>query len=168
MNNLFIYLLFGHIAGDFFFQPKSMAVKKGVSNLIAFSHVCIYTGMVILFTFPFVKDYLDRIIWMLIIFIPHYIIDRYSLADKWLKFINGRSLEDFLQNGHKNIPVQKIKTDFRKTSTKDLFEQYEATSKWNNYLILRGGFTCIVYVMVDNGLHLMCLWYGFKLITYFN
>lgn len=153
--NIFVYLLFGHIIGDFFLQPKSMAVKKGASNRIAFAHVFIYTGAVFLFTVYFLPNLnpLEKIVgglsWYLIIFIPHFLIDRFSLADKWLKFINGRSLEDFFENGHKDIPIDKL----------------SVADKWENYHILRGGFTTIVYVMVDNTSHLICLWYGFKLLT---
>lgn len=170
MNNLFIYLLFGHIAGDFFFQSKNTAVNKSASNLTALLHVSIYTICIIIFTLPYVNPGHLSVYyaWVAIIFIPHYLIDRYSLADKWLKLINSRSLEDFLMNGHKDIPIEKIKTDYTKDTIKDLDNQYEVASKWNNYLILRGGFTCIVYVAVDNTLHLMSLWYGFKLLTYFN
>src|SRR5689334_23108045 len=110
MNDLFVNLLLGHLVGDFVLQPKSMAVKKGASNLIAMSHVSIYTLAVLLLTIEWNKlsnkSYLlDYYIWTLIIFIPHYIIDRYSLADKWLDFINGRSLRDFIENGQRYIPA---------------------------------------------------------------
>jgi len=153
--NIFVYLLFGHIVGDFFLQPKSMAVKKGASNWVAFNHVFIYTTAVLLFTNYFLPDRhpLEYIAWYLIVFIPHFLIDRFSLADKWLNFINGRSLEDFLENGHKDIPIES-------------YGAFDNSHKISNYHILRGGFTTIVYVMVDNTSHLMCLWFGFKLLTH--
>lgn len=168
--NIFVYLLFGHIVGDFFLQPKSMAVKKGASNRIAFGHVVIYTTAVYWFTYSFLpKGHPIYLLWYLIIFIPHFLIDRFSLADKWLKFINGRSLADFLDNGHKDIPLPHHIGNHIVPSEMDkdaLEKDYEICSKWNNYLILRGAFTALVYVAVDNTSHLMCLWFGFKLLTH--
>lgn len=149
--NLFVTLLFAHIVGDFFFQPKSMAVKKGASNSTALLHVAIYTFCVVLFTISYIdfshswQSLGQYYLWVAVVFIPHFIIDRWSLADKWLKLINGRTLEDFLYKGHLDIPTEN-----------KLF--------YTNYHILRGGFACIVYVVVDFTAHLMCLWYGFNLI----
>lgn len=150
MNDIFVYLLFGHLVGDFLLQNKDTAVRKGSNSLTCLVHVSIYTLAVLLFTifhaenFSLTKYYL----WVIVIGVPHYLIDRYSLADKYLKLINGRSLEDFFHNGHKNIP-----------------ENIDATGfQWDNYRVLRGGFSCIVYVAVDFTFHFLCLWYGYKLI----
>lgn len=149
-TNLFLALLFGHFVGDFFLQPKSMAVKKGASNLIAVTHVAIYTLAVLLFSLPFIglpKNPSDLswlwhyYAWVAIIFVPHFVIDRFSLADRWLDLINGRSLRDFMAHGQDDIPENMPHA---------------------NYHALRAGFTCIVYVVVDNVSHLMCLWYGFN------
>lgn len=161
-TNLFISMLFGHFVGDFFLQPKSMAVKKGSSTGTALCHVAIYTTAVLVFTLPFLglpktphdtSWVIHYFGWIAAIFVPHYLIDRYSLADKWLNFINGRSLEDFLWHGHKNIPEDLSHGKF-------LYNKEKVDS---NYLILRGGFTCIVYVVVDNITHIACLWYAGKL-----
>ena len=147
MTDVFVNLLLGHLVGDFVLQPKNMAVKKGASNLTAVAHVSIYTAAVALFTLDYHNfDVTKYYLWMLAIFIPHYLIDRYSLADKWLQFINGRSLEDFLHNGHGDIPFA-YESDF-----------------YRNYYVLRGGFTSLVYAVTDNTFHLLCLWFGYKLI----
>jgi hypothetical protein len=162
--NLFIQLLFGHFVGDFFLQNKQTAVKKGGSYSIALAHVAIYTLAIMAFTLPYgtvgtgyfvkhINQYL--LFWSCATFIPHFIIDRFSLADVWLRLIDGRALGDFLWNGNNNIPAylpkEKIVTEL--TTDNEL-----------NYLILRGGFSCIVYVVVDNIAHLMCLWYGWQMI----
>ena len=162
-------MLFGHMVGDFFLQGKNMAIKKGTSNLTALNHVAIYTLAVLVFTLPYytrishitegtwlIKYYL----WVAVIFIPHFIIDRFSLADVWLKFINGRSLKDFYENGHKDIP----KSDNKWEGHTEVGKEYEEYKLNLNYKILRGSFTGIVYVCVDNTAHLMCLWYGWQLI----
>jgi hypothetical protein len=85
--------------------------------------------------------------WALVVFVSHFPVDRYSLADKWLKLIEGRTLAGFLNYGHKNIP---------------------ASIKGNhigNYRILRGGFTSLVYCVVDNTFHLLLMLSGYKLLV---
>lgn len=78
--------------------------------------------------------------WITLIFVTHFIIDRWSLADKWLLLIKGRALSDFIDNGHLNIPEGH-------------------TSYVNNYHILRGGFSGVVYTVVDNTFHLAIAYY---------
>jgi hypothetical protein len=70
-------------------------------------------------------------------------VDRWSLADKWLDFINSRSLRDFLANGKTDIP-QELDAD--------------------NYHALRGGFTAFVYAVADNTIHLVTMYYGYILL----
>jgi hypothetical protein len=72
------------------------------------------------------------------------------LADKWLDLINGRSLEDFMINGKRNMPKYIITMD-----------------AWEHYIILRGGFTALVYAVVDNTMHLGIMYYGFKILKHF-
>ncbi len=140
MAKIFIGILLGHLVGDFLLQNKWMAVNKSASNFKCFVHVTLYTLSVMLFT---VFDWR----WAVVIFVPHYLIDRYSLADKWLDLINGRSLRDFIINGKKDIPPN-LDSD--------------------NYRVLRGGFTALVYAVTDNTMHLICLWYGAKLLGLFE
>lgn len=149
MNDLFVSLLFGHLIGDFLLQNKNTAVRKGSNSLTCLLHVLIYTCAILLFTIDWINfDLTKYYLWTIVIGLPHYLIDRHSLADKWLDFINGRSLKDFFESGHRNIP-----------------ENINASGyEWDNYRVLRGGFTCIVYVVVDFTFHFLCLWYGYKLI----
>ena len=55
------------------------------------------------------------------VFVPHWIIDYWSLGLTWLKLIKGRTFED----------------------ANDKFDV---------------AFTCLVYAVVDNTFHLLCLW----------
>lgn len=135
----FSSLILGHLAGDYLAQNKWMALNKNGSSFKCFVHCLIYTTLVYIFTMRFNYSY----IWFLLIFASHYIIDRYSIADIWLNIINGRSLKDFMQNGKKDIP-----------------NEYD----FENYHILRGGFTSNVYLITDNTLHLLLMYYGFFLI----
>ncbi len=152
MTDIFVNLFLGHLVGDYVCQSKSMAIKKGSSNSMAILHVSIYTLAVLLFTIS-IKDFnlIQYYLWAAVIFIPHFVIDRFSLADAWLKLINGRSLGDFYENGHKDI--------------KDFDHPCGNRDRQGlNYQILRGGFTSLVYAITDNTFHLICLWYGYKLI----
>lgn len=91
MAELFILALFGHLVGDYFIQTKHMALHKGDKNtrgLIACSsHVLLYSLAVC----AFLQTINPPV--FLLIYIPHWIIDRWSLANKWLKLIRGRTFE---------------------------------------------------------------------------
>lgn len=91
MLETLIALIFGHLLGDFVFQTKKMALlksEKSAKGIIWCSfHVSVYTLLV-----SIVAGIANPIVWIAI-FVPHWIIDRYSLANKWLKFIGGRTFE---------------------------------------------------------------------------
>lgn len=137
ISDLFPTLILGHMIGDYLFQNKWMAMNKSASSFKCFIHCLIYTISVSVTTYPILHGWL----WSGIVFISHYPIDRWSLADKWLDLINGRSLRDFMDNGKKDIPLA---LDF------------------DNYHILRGGFTAFVYAVTDNTIHIVLLWYAAK------
>lgn len=127
-------LLIGHWLGDFAAQPVAMAVKKGGDWEVCTIHCLIYTFFVCLVTCfnPY---------WALFVFTSHLIIDRWSLADVWLKAIKGRSLSEFLLSEHADIP------------------ETLATHQKLNYLILRGAFAAKVYLIIDAGLHLIPMYF---------
>lgn len=70
--------LIAHLIGDFLFQPKWV---KGNSTLVCTLHCLIYTLAVIVFS-DFVSQ--SFIVVFPAIFIPHFIIDRWSLAYVWM------------------------------------------------------------------------------------
>lgn len=134
MDNLFVMLLFGHVIGDFFLQPAFMATKKGSADWMCALHCLIYALSICAFTqFSF--------LWFSFVFLSHYIVDRYSLADKWLRLIKGRDLDGFLKNGQENIP--------------------EGFNR-ENYIALRAAFSAICYVIVDNSIHLISMYFAFN------
>jgi hypothetical protein len=137
MENLFINILLGHLIGDYLLQPKKMAIKKSESGYIglwwSLVHCFIYTLSVsiLLGNFsPFV---------LTIVFISHWPIDRYSLADKYLRLINGR--------------------DF-----KSLIKKYGQNESLNLAATIETSFACLVYLIVDNALHLLLMYYSLKLL----
>jgi hypothetical protein len=138
MSGFFETLILGHLIGDYLLQNKWMAMNKHHSSFKCAVHCLLYTLAVVVTTAP-VASHTNLIYWGGFIFLTHYPIDRYSLADKWLKLINGRSMEEFVVNGHSDIPP----------------EHHQS-----NYHILRGGFTAVVYAATDNTMHLALAYYG--------
>jgi hypothetical protein len=137
--DFFPALLMGHLTGDFLLQSKWMALNKSGSSFKCAVHCLIYTLAVSATTYPIIRGWE----WSLFIFVSHFPIDRWSLADKWLDLINGRSLPDFIKNGKSSIPKE---LDFE------------------NYHALRAGFTAVVYTVADNTMHLLIMYYGYYLL----
>src|SRR3989338_6231376 len=91
MAELFILALLGHLIGDYLLQTKHMALNKSAKGWGGIEtcswHVLVYTASVCLM-------FWTLNVWVgLAIFIPHWIMDRWSLASVWLKFIKGRTFE---------------------------------------------------------------------------
>jgi hypothetical protein len=130
-------ILLGHLVGDYLLQNKWMAMNKSASSIKCLIHCILYTLAVCVFT-----NFHPA--WIAIVFASHFIIDRWSLADKWLYLIEARSLRDFIDNGLNDIP----------------FHQNQSFAKFWNYHSLRGGFTSIVYTVADNTMHLLLMYAG--------
>ena len=76
--SLIIGFLF-HLIGDYITQNDWMAQNKTKSFLPAFIHASIYS-------LPFLYICFSR--WWLLIWISHFLIDRYRLAVYWIKLVN--------------------------------------------------------------------------------
>ncbi|PIR06727.1 MAG: hypothetical protein COV55_02695 [Candidatus Komeilibacteria bacterium CG11_big_fil_rev_8_21_14_0_20_36_20] len=131
MPDIFARIILGHLMGDYLLQSKKMALKKsekGINGMLwCFLHSSIYTLSVCLFLWEFN-------LWLLIlVFISHYPIDRWSLATKWLKMIKGRDLKTVYQS-------------------QGQYREIDLT------------FSCIVYTIPDNSMHLILLWLITKVI----
>jgi len=133
--DFFALLILGHLVGDFVLQNKWMALNKSGKWYPCLIHCLMYSGTVGLFTSPYTSGIWY---WPFVVFATHFPVDYFSLADKWLDFINGRSLRDFIKNGKDNIPKE---------------------MDYENYHALRAGFTAVVYAVTDNTIHL-ALMYG--------
>jgi hypothetical protein len=87
----FLLAILGHLIGDFLLQPKSWALRKSERSMPGFwyctVHVVVYTAAVC----AMLRTYQVAVV--VLVFIPHWLIDRYSLASIWLKLIRGRSFE---------------------------------------------------------------------------
>lgn len=85
-----IMLLFGHLFGDFFFQTKSMAENKYLSGKKGFLCCSLHTLIYTLTVMVFAQNYAP--IFFLGMFLPHWIVDRYSLGYQWMKLIGRGEL----------------------------------------------------------------------------
>ena len=88
---IFVKVVLGHFVADFWLQPKRMALGKKEPGWTGFGwcllHCAIYTTVVCLFLWnshPAV---------IAIVFASHWPLDRYSLTNKWMKLIGGRTFE---------------------------------------------------------------------------
>ncbi len=130
ITNFYVALLFGHLIGDFLFQNNWMAQNKNKKDgwFPCFVHCLTYTLSVIVFT----KEV--SFSWALIVFITHYPIDRWSLADKFSELYGSNSIKKFWNKKNKNN-----------------------SHKENKQLILDGAFSAICYVVRDNTFHLLLM-----------
>jgi hypothetical protein len=94
MNDLFASLLWGHIAGDYLFQNKYIALNKSERTLRGFLICVLHCAIYTLSIYAFLPNLPFQ--FYLYVFLTHFMIDRFSLAQKWLDLIHGRNvIEDY-------------------------------------------------------------------------
>ena len=101
-NEFFALLVMGHLVGDFLLQNKWMAMNKSKNTFKCIVHCLLYT----LAVWGFTQHIVTSFYWPILIFVSHFPIDRWSLADKWLNLIGARSLPNFLQHGQENVTAE--------------------------------------------------------------
>jgi hypothetical protein len=129
MEDVFARIVLGHLTADYLLQNKRTALtksEKGLRGTICCAvHCAVYATAVCFFLFRF------DLIFFVLFFLSHYPIDRWSLAEKWLRMIRGRNLK----------------------------EAFESKDKYREFDI---AFSCIVYAVADNTMHLVLLWLMLK------
>jgi hypothetical protein len=138
MNPSFLYYfaaaMLGHFVGDYLFQNEWMATRKwkpGMTGHVACTvHVLLYTLAIALFTgwHP---------LFLLVVAVPHWIIDRWSLAKYLLRWKNGYDIKDTWE-----------------MKSGDLIEN--AVLERNVWKV---AFAAPVYIFNDNTIHWVCLWF---------
>ena len=143
-------MLLGHLVGDYLLQNEWMALNKAKNTRIgwlsAFVHCILYTLAVCVFMQNF------QPIWIVVVFLSHFPIDKFSLAEKYMHYIKGKGMKDYVLkdnwiNGLRYAP--KPNTEFKVL---------------NRYDMLEGGFTSIVYTITDNSMHLVLMYGAYQLI----
>lgn len=98
--NIFSWLLIGHLVGDWLLQNDWMAANKQrhLFTLAGMTHFAIYTGCMTLLLLVAKADGALNIsaqqvlLFVVIIFTSHWLIDATAFARKWAKFTNQSDL----------------------------------------------------------------------------
>jgi hypothetical protein len=143
MENVFIMLLFGHLIGDYFVQNNWMAQNKKAPTLkgaaACILHCSLYTSMVYMFLVT-IHIYLNLIA-ISLIFLSHYILDRYNLLDYWCRFYGIRTWKS-------EITINNTIQFKRLANLQDT---------------INISFGTFVSIVQDNALHLIMMWYIVKI-----
>jgi hypothetical protein len=136
-------MLLGHLVGDYLLQNQWMALNKAKYTLVgwiaALVHCIIYTASVCLFMKQFDWQ------WMIIVFLTHFPIDKFSLGELYMDKVKGYGLKKFINNVNNAEP-----------------HKYLNSSMGNNMLL--GGFTAVVYAITDNTMHLVLMYIAYTLL----
>jgi len=142
----FINMLFGHLFGDYIFQNNWMAQNKKSDSCPCLVHCSIYTVIIMLFMFPYIPlvftfdGIVDYLTISMLVFMSHWILDATHLVSRWMKFYGTRSFDDVLTEGkHLHAPCTVA-----------------------NAISITFG--AIVYVILDNTIHLFLMWCIFFLL----
>lgn len=134
----FIAAFIGHFVGDYLFQNQWMATRKSfpgkAGHIACTAHVLAYTFAIALFTgwHP---------LFLLAVFVPHWIIDRWSLANYWLSFKNGYTAHEVWEKGL--LCAAPAPSQLEQNAWKVSFAAYN-------------------YALNDNTMHWVCLWFAVK------
>jgi len=150
--NMLMMAILGHFIGDYLFQPKWMALGKAADTWkgtwVCFIHSLIYSLCVA--TMVGLGKTLDP--WVIgMVFLSHYPIDRYNLAQKWLDITGGRN---FMNDYDEAVVYAK-----------------QHKQKWTDgkkIPIIVTSFGCIVYTITDNTLHIVLMWIGICLLNFYG
>lgn len=140
----FIWLLFGHLFGDYVFQNNWMALNKKVNKIACVLHCSVYTITVMLFL-VIGAGLSASLLTVFLIFSSHYILDSTSLVEKWMRFYKIRSWSTY-------VPISKDKT---KHSGIDINKCREESFNIEESLVTVFG--AFIYVVIDNTLHLFAM-----------
>jgi hypothetical protein len=134
MIETFVLMMVGHFVGDYLLQNQWMATRKSLpgkaGHYACTIHVTLYTLAVSLIASIYNP-------WALLsIFLPHWVIDRWSIAKYLLRFKNGYTLHEVWE-----------KAPLCAAPAPGQLEQ----NVW------KVAFAAPVYIMNDNTLHFLCL-----------
>ena len=125
-------LLLGHLVGDYLLQNDWMALNKGQKSFFGWWTCFIHCMVYSLTVCAFTEMSFD---WFFIVFNSHFWIDHFSIADKWSKIKGNQGLGDYMAS--KASWVGWARTDY-----------------------VTASFKSIVYVVQDNTMHLVLMYWG--------
>ena len=141
-------LLLGHLAGDYLLQNEWMAMNKSKNTrigwLAAFIHCVLYTLAICLFMQNFEP------IWVVVVFLTHFPIDKFSLAEYYMHFLKGKGLKDYVKKDQYFDGLVYVPKPERQSL--------------NRMDALEGGFSAFIYAVTDNAMHLILMWGAYQII----
>ena len=138
MDEFFVYLLIGHVFGDYVFQPLTLALNKKDDYVLALFHPVIYGFFVWVCTQFFFEQSLFKTIWMMIIIATHLAVDYTGVVNWWLNLIKGRSYENATA----------------------YIKEHKTAPELCYYMV---AYTSIVQTVIDNSIHIFSLYLIYKL-----
>jgi hypothetical protein len=143
----FLAVMLGHFVGDYLLQNQWMAINKSLPGwkgaLACTVHVYLYTLAIGLFTISHPISDARWLLFLMAVYIPHYLIDRTSFANYILR----------LKNGFWNKDISLWESTTCEDGKKLPFEKAITNGSW------KIAFAAPVYIMNDNTLHFVCLWF---------
>jgi len=143
MGSFWFRLVIGHLVGDYLLQTNCMALNKKKQDTEGMQACCIhclvYSLAVLLAVFPEISNmgsFVDAGLFAIVVFISHFIFDRWNIVDFWLELIGSRSYDKTLE---KPVPEMNIK---------------------DHYAV---AYTALVQTVADNTLHLIGLFVAVKI-----
>ena len=142
-------LVLGHLVGDYLLQNEWMALNKSKNTklgwLTAFVHCILYTVAVCLVMWNF--DWY----WAVAVFLSHFPIDKFSLGERYLHYIKGKSLKDYVNKDGVWDGIIYAPKPFEKQNL-------------NRFDVLEGAFTAVVYTVTDNTMHLILMYGAYQIL----
>lgn len=172
LTYLMFWVLVGHFVGDYLLQTKTMALTKTQRLDTCLAHCLLYTlavtitaSIAISACGPLVHPVRATLCMLAMVFLSHFPIDRWSLADKYLKLIHGRQLDEV----YKELPpVQLLKVAYGAARDLPPGTTNMADKAYVVDVATRQSFTALVYAVVDNTLHFLLMVGGFALLMRFG
>jgi hypothetical protein len=144
METIWFQMLLGHLFGDYLLQNEWMALNKSKRTQEGFAaavaHCWLYTLGVCLFMWNF------SLVWISAVWFSHFFIDRYALGEKYMRYIKGSSLKQYIDT---------VNWTNSKCPPDDFTKGHQ---------MLTGGFRAFVYAVTDNTMHLILMYLAYKLI----
>jgi len=158
LTHLMFWAVIGHLVGDYLLQNKWMALNKNEKGWygigVCVTHSLIYSIAVALVVGIYLWGFAPYgvRVWAVVtmVFLTHYPIDRWSLADKWLKWIKGRRLDKF------------------DSMYQESYSGYLSRPSNVSSIATQQAFAAIVYTIADNTTHILLMVAGFAALLYFG
>lgn len=130
---MFEAMIIGHLIGDYLTQTDWLAMNKQKRTWRGM-YACFLHCILYSLSMLATFSFVGMFSWKIFIiaFATHYPIDRYGLGEKWMALIGQTTIQSVF-----------------------LIEDYKTRE-------IRKGFVPLIYVMVDNTIHLVLMWILFK------